>query len=668
MARQNRPLRHPQICKRLLQHGKSANHAAGTHHANPETLCRGQAARNPPAPRPDAKGFRRKAGRSLPYLNQMENNNRPVSTTVVLALAQEFGFDVTELSTGDAERMVSDMREALADPVFADDPPPLADLRLTASNAPALARAFLELHRAYRQTTNGWPASTRHWAARRPHPAQPLGRGARFLPLLRQLHRRGRSRRRTLCLPTGDSAAARHRARPAGGGGHQRRPRHRRPAPLRPRQRHASPFVPRRAGNAHLPDASATGPADAGQLLEATLDLARFQSDAARAIAKIGLANYFAGAALMPYGASCGPRRTAGTIWRSSPTASAPPSNRWPPPLDPAAPGRQGHPLLLRPRRSGRHHHQAPQRHAPAIRPLRRRLPAVERAPRLRDPGPFPAATGRNAGRGALHQPCSRCQQTGRQFRRAGAALRHRAGLRGAPRRCAGLCRRPGPTQRPRLRADRHLLPHLRAHATVTNGRCRRWSGVCQVIPTSADVLPYAVELSAVLAAAPGRRSRRRRLDWPARVRAAMVYQVRRHARLAGAGRPAERGRTPEVGRPGSWPGSLPRRRGATGDLLSSRQCRQPREPREPLRRFMAQGYGVIAPAYPGSSGSDRAGRRRRRSPRRIRDIWRRVARPLGPRHAGGDLWRKPWHRRCDATRGSIVTDGEKGLPPRRDP
>ena len=37
------------------------------------------------------------------------------------------------------------------------------------------------------------------------------------------------------------------------------------------------------------------------KLLEATLDLARFQTDAARAIAKIGLANYFAGAALMPY-------------------------------------------------------------------------------------------------------------------------------------------------------------------------------------------------------------------------------------------------------------------------------------------------------------------------------------------------------------------------------
>ena len=62
------------------------------------------------------KDFAVKLGLSLPYLNQMENNNRPVSTTVVLALAQEFGLDVTELTVGESERLVSDMREALAGP------------------------------------------------------------------------------------------------------------------------------------------------------------------------------------------------------------------------------------------------------------------------------------------------------------------------------------------------------------------------------------------------------------------------------------------------------------------------------------------------------------------------------------------------------------------------
>ena len=97
------------------------------------------------------KAFAERLGVSLPYLNQMENNHRPVSSAVILALVQEFGFDVSELAVGDGERMVSDLREALADPVFKDGAPPVVDLRLVASNAPALARAFLTLHHAYLQ-------------------------------------------------------------------------------------------------------------------------------------------------------------------------------------------------------------------------------------------------------------------------------------------------------------------------------------------------------------------------------------------------------------------------------------------------------------------------------------------------------------------------------------
>ena len=53
------------------------------------------------------KIFAERLGVSLPYLNQMENNHRPVSAQVVLALASEFGLDVTELSAGDAERLYS---------------------------------------------------------------------------------------------------------------------------------------------------------------------------------------------------------------------------------------------------------------------------------------------------------------------------------------------------------------------------------------------------------------------------------------------------------------------------------------------------------------------------------------------------------------------------------
>ena len=75
---------------------------------------------------------------SLPYLSQMENNHRPIATSVVLTLAREFNFDVSKLSDGDSQRVVADMKEALADPIFSDTAVNIADLQLTASNAPTV--------------------------------------------------------------------------------------------------------------------------------------------------------------------------------------------------------------------------------------------------------------------------------------------------------------------------------------------------------------------------------------------------------------------------------------------------------------------------------------------------------------------------------------------------
>ena len=251
------------------------------------------------------KDFAAKLGVSLPYLNQMENNKRPVSTTVVLALAQEFGFDVTELSSGDSDRLVSDMREAMADPVFADDPPPLADLRLTASNAPGLARAFLELHRAYRETHERL-ASLDEALGREDARAQasPWDEVRDFFHY---------------CDNYIDAVdrAAEHYASGAGEAGIAAlavrslisegiRVQERDAAMLRrfdpeTRMLTLSARAAPETRSFQLLLQLALLKQDA--LLEATLDLARFQSDEARAIAKIGLANYFAGAALMPYGA-----------------------------------------------------------------------------------------------------------------------------------------------------------------------------------------------------------------------------------------------------------------------------------------------------------------------------------------------------------------------------
>ena len=243
------------------------------------------------------KAFAAKLGVSLPYLNQMENNNRPVSTGVVLALAQEFGFDVTELSLGETERLVSAMREALADPVFPDTPP-LADLRLAASNAPALAHAFLELHRAYRQTHERL-ASLDDALGQSRVPISPWEEVRDFFHYCdnyldavdRAAERVGES---------GDPVA-KAASRLAARGvtlAETNGPELRRFDPDRDvltlSTRAAEPT--RRFQILHH-----LALADHGDLIDATLDLARFKAPEARDIARIGLANYFAGAALLPY-------------------------------------------------------------------------------------------------------------------------------------------------------------------------------------------------------------------------------------------------------------------------------------------------------------------------------------------------------------------------------
>jgi predicted transcriptional regulator/DNA-binding XRE family transcriptional regulator len=250
------------------------------------------------------KVFAAKLGVSLPYLNQMENNHRPISAGVVLALAQEFGFDVTGLSTGDNARLVSDMREALADPVFGASTPPLADLRLAASNAPALARAFLDLHRAYRQSHERLAsldeALGRDDSALRPSPWEEVRDFFHYCDNYIDAVDRAAEHFATEGNMRRDPMAAATAALAARG--------------VTLSFTDTPTLRAYDAGTRTLAvSARAAGPTQRFQvmhqvalftqndLIEATLDLARFQTPEARDIAKIGLANYFAGAALLPY-------------------------------------------------------------------------------------------------------------------------------------------------------------------------------------------------------------------------------------------------------------------------------------------------------------------------------------------------------------------------------
>lgn len=247
------------------------------------------------------KVFAERLGVSLPYLNQMENNHRPVSSAVILALVQEFSFDVSELAVGDGERMVSDLREALADPVFRDGVPPVVDLRLVASNAPALARAFLTLHRSYLQANERLASLDEALGHSDVRPgASPWDEVRDFFHYCdnyidavdRAAERFAGDRTSSQAIraaldahgielrDTEDEKVVRH---------------------FDPVQKvlwlSARSAESTRRFQALLQIALLTQ----NDLIEATLDLARFQTGAARDIAKIGLANYFAGASLMPY-------------------------------------------------------------------------------------------------------------------------------------------------------------------------------------------------------------------------------------------------------------------------------------------------------------------------------------------------------------------------------
>ena len=89
-------------------------------------------------------------GLSPSYLNQLENNQRPLTVAVLLKLNAAFGLDVQVFSDEDEARLLAQLREASLDAGPAEDLT-LAELKSLAMNMPAAARLIASLHQRYRQ-------------------------------------------------------------------------------------------------------------------------------------------------------------------------------------------------------------------------------------------------------------------------------------------------------------------------------------------------------------------------------------------------------------------------------------------------------------------------------------------------------------------------------------
>lgn len=255
-----------------------------------------------------------KLGISLSYLNQLENNQRPLTLPVLLALSSTFGLDVQSFSDDDEARLIADLREALADPALGETIA-TADLRELALNMPAVGRALVTLSRKYRQATEQTAALSARLgedrqAASAILPSTPFEEVRDFFYAhnnhIPELDEAAESIATRMKFPIGQMAAAladyleqRHGVKAVFDtfeelpSGTQRK--FDSTAKIMQLSRRLRP------GQQAFQFATQIAILEFDSELRAIIDRAGFTNDEARGLARIGLANYFAGAMVLPY-------------------------------------------------------------------------------------------------------------------------------------------------------------------------------------------------------------------------------------------------------------------------------------------------------------------------------------------------------------------------------
>ena len=83
------------------------------------------------------------------YFNLMERNQRPITVPVLVRLADAYGIDPREFMEDSADAAMEALELVLADPLFRDAPVSRAELRDAAEYAPSIIAAMQHLYRAY---------------------------------------------------------------------------------------------------------------------------------------------------------------------------------------------------------------------------------------------------------------------------------------------------------------------------------------------------------------------------------------------------------------------------------------------------------------------------------------------------------------------------------------
>ena len=94
-------------------------------------------------------------GVSASYLNLLERNQRPVTAQVLIRLAQTYQMDVSSLSVEPDQRLLLALREVAADPALETQGLDADDLRELVDNHPRGAQALVQLHQTMREAVLG---------------------------------------------------------------------------------------------------------------------------------------------------------------------------------------------------------------------------------------------------------------------------------------------------------------------------------------------------------------------------------------------------------------------------------------------------------------------------------------------------------------------------------
>ena len=90
-------------------------------------------------------------GISPSYLNLLENNQRQVTVDLLLRIGQAFDVDLQSFAEDESARLVGGLAEVFGDPLFADSDVKRQDVADLANAIPSAAQAVIALYKAYRE-------------------------------------------------------------------------------------------------------------------------------------------------------------------------------------------------------------------------------------------------------------------------------------------------------------------------------------------------------------------------------------------------------------------------------------------------------------------------------------------------------------------------------------